>query len=158
MKRQKIDKFSFFIIILITVSVGIAVINLEKEGLVEANVIRVIGNTIIIANNCTGIVADTSIERALSIDQGLKGKIEFRPNTHDTFVAVLKSFNITLDSVEINKFENNTYYSDIIFSTENKTLRLDAKPSDAIAIALRTNSTVFIDRNLLNKYGTDICL
>lgn len=158
MKRQKIDKFSIFIVILITVSIGIAVINLEKEGLVEANVIRVIGNTIIIANNCTGIVADTSIERAFSIQQGLENKIEFRPNTHDTFVAVLKSFNITLDSVEINKFENNTYYSDIIFSTENKTLRLDAKPSDAIAIALRTNSTIFIDKNLLNKYGTDICL
>jgi len=158
MKRQKISPFSIFVIILITVSIAIAVINIDQKGFVEVNVIRVIGNTIIIGNNCTGIVAETSFERALSIDQGLKGKIEFRPNTHDTFVAVLKTFNISLDFVEINNFENNTYYSDIVFSSENKTLRLDAKPSDAIAIALRTNSTILIDKNILNRYGTNICL
>jgi len=157
---KKPNSFLIFMITLGIVSVmTFAAVNIfTPKGLVEANTIRVIGTTIIIGNNCTGIVAETSLERAESIELGLRNLIQIRPNTHDTIVSILRTFNITLDRVEIKGFDGSNYKSDMILSLGDKMLRLDTRPSDAIAIALRTNSTIYLNRTILNQHGTNICL
>jgi hypothetical protein len=83
--------------------------------------------------------------------------MEQRPNTHDIFAQTLKSFNITLDYVTIDNLVNGTYYSNLFLRSGNKILKLDAKPSDAIALALRTNSTIYINKTLLQEVGKNIC-
>lgn len=133
------------------------IMDADMTRYVPANVIRVIGNTLIIGNNCTAIIAETSPERALSIENGMKGIIDIRPNTHDTFVATLRSFNITLESVTMDRFDGSNYYSDLNLKTDGKMLKLDARPSDAIAIAVRTNSTVYINKTMLQEEGQNIC-
>jgi len=129
----------------------------EEEKYVVANVLEVAGNTIIIGNNCTVIVAETSAERAYSIDLGKRGVIEERPTTHDVFAEVLKSFNITLEHVQIDKFDGKYYYAYLYLMSGDKILRLDTKPSDAIALALRTDSNIYIKKSLLDEIGKDIC-
>jgi len=162
MKRKKVSKAPLITLVLLVLSsiMAYAIVNLieiDKSKYVVADYLKVSGTTILIGNNCTAIVADTSQERAQSIDDGIKGIINERPNTHDTFVAVLKSFNITLDSVYIERFDGNYYYADLILKSGDKVLKLDTKPSDAIALAVRTNSTVYINKTMLQEIGKNVC-
>lgn len=156
-KASKLPLAVFLILIILSFA-AIAVINMTNfEDYMIANVLQVSGQTVIIGNNCTAIVQDTSAERAQSIQDGIAGIMEQRPNTHDIFAQTLKSFNITLDYVTIDNFVNGTYYSNLFLRSGNKILKLDAKPSDAIALALRTNSTIYINKTLLQEVGEDIC-
>ena len=161
-KKRKISKVTLITLVFLILSsiMAFSIVNLieiDKSKYVVADYLRVSGTTILIGNNCTAIVADTSQERAQSIDDGIKGIINERPNTHDTFVAVLKSFNITLDSVYIERFDGNYYYADLILKSGDKVLKLDTKPSDAIALAVRTNSTVYINKTMLQEIGKNVC-
>jgi bifunctional DNase/RNase len=162
-RRTKHEKASrlplaVFLILIVLSFAAIAVINMINVGdYVVADVLQVSGQTITIGNNCTAIIQDTSAERAQSIQDGINGVMEQRPNTHDIFAQTLKSFNITLDYVTIDNFVNGTYYSNLFLRSGNKILKLDSKPSDAIALALRTNSTIYINKTLLKEVGTNIC-
>jgi bifunctional DNase/RNase len=162
-RRTKHEKASrlplaVFLILIVISFAAIAVINMTDFGdYVIADVLQVSGQTVIIGNNCTAIVQDTSAERAQSIQDGINGVMQQRPNTHDIFAQTLKSFNITLDYVTIDNFVNGTYYSNLFLRLGNKILKLDSKPSDAIALALRTNSTIYINKTLLKEVGENIC-
>ncbi len=158
-RKRQISPILFTIVILILFSIAVFAIFsiINTEDFVEANVLRVSENTIIVGYNCTAIVAETSEERAESIDQGIRGVIENRPNTHDTLVAILKSFNITLDRVQIEGFRENYYFSSLILRSGDKVLKLDTKPSDAIAIAVRLNTSVYLNKTLLIEKGQNIC-
>lgn len=129
----------------------------SSDGFVEANILQVSGDTIIIGNNCTAIAATTSAERAQSILQGIGGITGERPNTHDTVVQILKSFNVTADAVKFNGYDGRYYYSDLILRGGSKVLTLDMMPSDAIAVALRANATIYINKTLLAQIGKKIC-
>jgi hypothetical protein len=126
-------------------------------GYVPADVLEVVGNTIVIGNDCKAIVADTSPERAVSIQNGMEGFIDTRPNTHDTFLEALRSFNITLEYVTMDRYDGENFYSNLVLSTDSKMLKLDTRPSDAIAMAVRANVTIYINSVLLDAMGQDIC-
>lgn len=150
-----------FVFGMLLLSVTVATISFDHingEKFVEVNELHVIqDNTIVMGNNCTAIVAQTSPERARSITLGLRGIINVRPNTHDILSDVLDGFNITLERVKVTKFKDNMYLAKMILRNRDKILKLDSKPSDAIATALRTNSTIYINRTLLNERGKNIC-
>jgi bifunctional DNase/RNase len=162
MKKKKLPKTTLITLAFLILSsiMAFAIVNLieiDTSKYVVADYLKVTGTTILIGNNCTAIVADTSQERADSIDSGMKGIIDQRPNTHDTIVAILKSFNITLDSVLMERFDGKFYYANLILKSGDKILKLDTKPSDAIAIAVRTNSTIYINKTMLGEVGKNIC-
>ena len=130
---------------------------IEMNKYVEADILRVVDNTVIVGHNCTAIVAETSPERARSIELGISGDIQVRPNTHDLFKDVLESYNITLEMVAMDDFDDEMYYSTIYFKKGNEEVRLDAKPSDAFALALRTDSPIYIKKGVLEEQGKNIC-
>lgn len=157
-KKVPIVPISILIILILFSLVSLAIISIiDISKYVPANVLKVEDSTIIIGNNCTAIIAETSPERAHSIELGIKGIIEQRPNTHDTFATVLKSFNITLETVNIERLEEGYYYADLFLRKSDKVLKLDTKPSDGIALALRMNSTIYINKTLLSEIGENIC-
>ncbi|MEM5778578.1 MAG: DUF151 domain-containing protein [Candidatus Aenigmatarchaeota archaeon] len=162
MKRKKKPIAQVIALVLLVLSsiMAYAIVNLieiDESKYVVANYLKVDGNVIYIGNNCTAIVAETSEERARSIEDGVKGIINERPNTHDTFVSVLKSFNISLDYVNLERFDGKYYYADLFLRSGDKILKLDTKPSDAIALAVRTNSTIYINKTMLEEIGKNIC-
>ena len=147
------------LLILILSAVVYSILSIiDTDGFVEANIVRVEGNTIVLGRDCLAIVADTTEERAQSIQDGLLRTIIGRPNTHDIFVATLKTFNITLDVVKMTTFDGKNYFADMILVSGEKILTLDSRPSDAIAIAVRTNTTILINESLLLERGEDICI
>ena len=89
-------------------------------------------------------------------------KIAFsRPMTHDLINEILRSIEVTVTRVEINDLRNNTFFANIYLHKDGRTFVIDARPSDAIAIALRSNSPIFVDEKVINKsrdieFGTKI--
>jgi len=129
----------------------------NPEDYVKVDRIEVYGNILMVGSGCRGLIATVSFERADSIQKGLDKTLDFRPNTHDIFADLIQYFNITYEAVLIEKLENGAYYSDMILKQGNKVLKLDSRPSDAIAVALRTDTPIYIKRSLLEKEGVDIC-
>lgn len=74
-----------------------------------------------------------------------------RPMTHDLICSILDSTGYEVEKIEINDVADGTYYATIfIKDNKNKTvLEIDSRPSDAIAIALRTEATIFVTAQVI---------
>lgn len=73
-----------------------------------------------------------------------------RPMTHDLFVQYTQKTGFEIDRIEINDVEKETYYAIIYLKDENgKETEIDARPSDAIAIAIRVDAPIFVTANVL---------
>ncbi len=79
-----------------------------------------------------------------------KVKIE-RPLTHDLIKTILDIFNIKIQKVVINELKGSTYYATIYIQKGNEIIEIDARPSDSIAIAVRTGCPIFVNENLLQN-------
>jgi bifunctional DNase/RNase len=77
-----------------------------------------------------------------------------RPLTHDLFVSLMQTLNITLTEVFIHRFDDGVFYSNLIFSDGKKQFALDSRTSDAIAIALRTDTPISMSEDVLVETGT----
>lgn len=76
-----------------------------------------------------------------------------RPLTHDLFMAFAHAFGVRLTEVFIYKFEDGIFSSELTFSDGNRTVSLDARTSDAIAIAMRTKAPIYTTRTILDETG-----
>lgn len=76
-----------------------------------------------------------------------------RPMTHDLFKNLLDTLNVTISKVEVSDLKDNTFYAQIYFSLDKQSYNIDARPSDAIALALRAGCPIFVDDKVLQKSG-----
>ena len=74
-----------------------------------------------------------------------------RPMTHDLLKAVLDHLDIEVTKVVVSELRDNTFYAHIFLRSGDRTITVDSRPSDAIAIALRTDSPIFITDGVLAK-------
>lgn len=89
--------------------------------------------------------------QAIAIElEGLKPP---RPLTHDLVHNFAKAFNIQLSEVNITKLEEGIFYSELLFNDGKDGIRIDARTSDAIALALRFGSPIFTSEDILSKAG-----
>ena len=92
-----------------------------------------------------GLLEATSIASAL---QNIKFE---RPMTHDLFKNFMGKMAVEIQKIEICDLRDNTFFARIYFSSENETFDMDARPSDAIAIALRSSAPIFVDDKVIDK-------
>ncbi|MEO6325789.1 MAG: bifunctional nuclease family protein [Thermoanaerobaculia bacterium] len=74
-----------------------------------------------------------------------------RPMTHDLLRNVLSEVEASVVRVVINRLHENTFYAQIHLTLGERTLTIDSRPSDAIALALRAQAPVFVDESVLEK-------
>lgn len=79
-----------------------------------------------------------------------------RPLTHDLLVSVLKGLGGLLDRVVISRVVDNTYFAELVIHRDEEVITVDARPSDSIAVALRTKATIFADDELLEDVSVEI--
>jgi len=79
-----------------------------------------------------------------------------RPLTHDLLVAVLNGLGGNLRKVIITRVEKNTYYAELIIHRNGEVISVDARPSDSIAVALRTEARIFAQDDLLEQATIEI--
>jgi len=77
-----------------------------------------------------------------------------RPMTHDLIKSILGNINVIVTRIEVTDLKDNTFFATIYLSMTGKTFAIDARPSDAIALALRTNSPIFVNEKVLKKSQT----
>jgi bifunctional DNase/RNase len=76
-----------------------------------------------------------------------------RPLTHDLFKKFATSFDIHLKEVVINKFEEGIFYSKLVCEKEGKTVEIDSRTSDAVALALRFDCPIYADAAIVAEAG-----
>jgi len=74
-----------------------------------------------------------------------------RPMTHDLFKNVLEVQQIEVSKVEVCDLKDNTFYAKIYFNAPEKAFVMDARPSDAIAVALRFKAPIYVDDQVIEK-------
>lgn len=92
-----------------------------------------------------GLLEATSIASALQ-------NVKFdRPMTHDLFKNFSEILKIAVTRVEVCDLRDSTYFARIFFESGELTFDMDARPSDAIALALRFDAPIFMDEKVIEK-------
>lgn len=87
---------------------------------------------------------------ASSIIRKIENIPSSRPMTHDLFLNLIEATGFEISRVEINDVDDQTYFSTIYLEKEDGSkIELDARPSDAIAIAIRAEVSIFVTSNVL---------
>tara|TARA_Y100000992_G_scaffold14903_1_gene8683 strand:+ start:291 stop:770 length:480 start_codon:yes stop_codon:yes gene_type:complete len=88
---------------------------------------------------------------AVSIAYAQEGFVHPRPQTHDLLIDIVESLNATISEVCITDIQDKTYFAEITLNTLEGNVTLSSRPSDAIALAIRSKSKITVDNELFNK-------
>ncbi|MEA3328606.1 MAG: bifunctional nuclease family protein [Candidatus Omnitrophota bacterium] len=113
----------------------------------------------------TIVLKEKSGKRLFSIGVGIPeinaiklkavGAIPPRPLTHDLLNNVIRQLNARIEKIIIDKLELNIFYAKIILQTGNNGIKkIDARPSDSIALALRAKAPIFTAEEVLEAVAT----
>jgi hypothetical protein len=118
-------------------------------------------NLDVITNQPVIILRDTTSSRFLPIwigqfeaqsilmeTQGIKPS---RPLTHDLMCSIIERFSARVEHILISDLKNGTFFAIIHLQLPSSTIDVDARPSDAIAIAVRTHSPIFASETVLEE-------
>ena len=86
---------------------------------------------------------------AQSITIEMEGIKPSRPLTHDLFINMINGLSMSIDSITITKFIDGIFYAKITVNANNTFIDIDSRPSDAVAISLRSKAPIKINSNLL---------
>jgi bifunctional DNase/RNase len=76
-----------------------------------------------------------------------------RPLTHDLLRAVITELGGTVEYVLVNDLSNDTFFARIMLQVDGRSMPIDSRPSDAIALAVRAQVPIFADESVLDKAG-----
>jgi bifunctional DNase/RNase len=88
---------------------------------------------------------------AYAIDRRLKGRVSPRPLTHDLLASVIEQMGGKIEQIEINDLQNGTYYARIHVRQNGNVLKVDSRPSDAIALGVATTVPIFVAEHVLTE-------
>lgn len=78
-----------------------------------------------------------------------------RPLTHDLVKNIIEELNMTVSKVIVHEIIDNTYYATLYVTDGVNERSVDSRPSDAVAVALRTNSPVYVEETVIERKNTD---
>ncbi len=120
-----------------------------------------------LANNSRVVILkDSKIERylliwigepeALAIASELQGARYERPLTHDLLHTIIGRLSAEVTEIVINHLEGDVFYALIVLQHGDTTMQIDARPSDAIALAVRCNAPIFVDEDGLSEAAVTV--
>jgi bifunctional DNase/RNase len=83
----------------------------------------------------------------------LQGVAVPRPLTHDLLTSVIDTLGAVVNSIIVSDLKNDTFYARIILDIDGKQVEVDSRPSDALALAVRTGVPIYADESVLDKAG-----
>jgi bifunctional DNase/RNase len=81
----------------------------------------------------------------------LQGVTVPRPLTHDLLSSVIDSLGATVDSIIVSDLKSDTFYAKIILNVDGGQMEVDARPSDALALAVRAEVPIYAEETVLDK-------
>lgn len=92
---------------------------------------------------------------AAAILMKLQGAETPRPMTHDLMVKVFGDLGIECTQVSVTELRDNTFYATVTLRVGDRELEIDSRPSDAIALAVRTEAPIFVAEDVINESGIE---
>lgn len=93
---------------------------------------------------------------AQSIALGIERQKNSRPLTHDLFIKFANTFDINLKEVVINRFRDGVFYAMLVCEHDGELTMVDARPSDAIALAVRLNCEIYAYETVMEEAGIEM--
>lgn len=90
---------------------------------------------------------------AAAIAAAQQGMLPPRPLTHDLLKDLIEALSAPLEAVQITELRDSVFYADLVFASG---LRVSARPSDAIALALRLQTSIYVDTSVLTEAGVTL--
>jgi hypothetical protein len=90
---------------------------------------------------------------AIAIATPLEQVSFHRPMTHDLLYSILRETRISVVKVVVTELRENTFYANLYLKSGGKTITIDSRPSDAIAIAVRAEAPIYVSTELLLTMG-----
>ena len=90
---------------------------------------------------------------AMAIMLAVQGVEPPRPLTHDLMMSIVAAAGYDVERVEINRVENGTFFATLVLKGPERTLNIDARPSDSLALAVRAGCPVFVAEEVLSVSG-----
>ena len=87
---------------------------------------------------------------ASAIDRGVKEIRAERPLTHDLVRNIIEALGAELTRIIINDLRDNTFFARLVLTRNGKTVDVDSRPSDAIALAVQRNTPIFVEEKVLD--------
>ena len=91
------------------------------------------------------------INEVFAIDRRLKGIKLPRPMTHDLVDNIIKGLGAKIEKIVINDLRNHTFYAKIYLNTDGRTIEVDSRPSDAIALGVASNAPIYVAEHVFDK-------
>ena len=91
------------------------------------------------------------LPEAQAIERRLRNTTVPRPQTHDLLIDIVESLNASISEVCITDIQEKTYFAEITLNTLEGNITLSSRPSDAIALAIRSNSRITVDNELFSN-------
>ena len=88
---------------------------------------------------------------AIAIHLQLKDELPPRPFAHDLMKNIIEALSATVDSIYVHSLKDRTFFALINLTVGQETLQIDARPSDSIALALRSNAPIFVEEEIIAK-------
>ncbi len=93
------------------------------------------------------------VSEANSIALKITGITPERPITHDLIVNMLETLHVRIDRIVVTELSGEVFYAQIVAEGDGKTIAIDARPSDAIAIAVRVDAKILVAQTVVDQAG-----
>jgi hypothetical protein len=88
-----------------------------------------------------------------AITIGLQDIQMTRPLTHDLLKSVIDQMDASISQIRVSDLKNDTFYAEIVVVANGQELKIDSRPSDAIALAVRVSVPIFVAETVMDKAG-----
>ena len=88
---------------------------------------------------------------AAAIDRRIKGHVLPRPMTHDLLGSVIEAMGGRLQKIVVTDLKDHTFYASLVIDRNGDEILVDARPSDAIALAVAGNTPIFVENHVLDE-------
>lgn len=93
---------------------------------------------------------------AMAISSAMEGNEPPRPQTHDLYVSTFIALGASLRRAVVTELKENVFYAELVFEIGEETVTVSSRPSDAIAICVRTGTPVYAETAVLDEAGIEI--
>lgn len=88
-----------------------------------------------------------------AITISLQGIRVARPLTHDLLRNVIETLGATVERIIVTDLRDETFYANIVLDVDGEEVRIDSRPSDAMALAVREEASVFVEEHVMDEAG-----
>ena len=128
--------------------------NMVRCELVKIMITETADPQVIVLKECGGerrFPILIGISEAIAIDRKIRGYEPARPLTHDLLASVIAHLGGEVDRVEVCALRDNTFFARLLIQRNGDTIEVDSRPSDAIALAVRLDSPIYVADDVLDE-------